>query len=600
MALGYILDPFIQVNTIIGTPVVGAKIYVYKANTSNLAITYSDFEGHTNTNPVRTNTLGNCTIIAEDNTKYDIEIRDAMNLLLMSKKDISVVGTSGESSDTSIEPGYGIEVTRSGNTFTISVDTDLIATKEDLNDKQDKMHAGDNIEITRQNYINVVNRREIVSQYPVKMDRGNNKLKIYIDEEYLAELERGTDPVSAGIDLVRDGDVIGVNTNSSAFGDYNFVAGYENVVSGDYNAAFGESNDIIGKDNIIYGKSNDGRGNYSFVGGHDNEFNITNCIIGGYENNVQGSNLVVAGNNNDISSCSNSLFAGRNNNIVKFSQGVCLGNDNNVSSPSGASNGIILGAYNNVSSDAYANDKIIGNQNNVFGSQDFVIGLNNAVTGNNKYVIGNNNTASGSDYMYVFGHAASGVNGGLVLGVNGHNNIEVRNNDDIYYRYNNNMVQLKPQTTLVSNGFDKKYSKTITIDADHTARIQATFDISDYKTWVATGLISAPCICKVIVYSDHRTNNAVVDLYAVRDYGGSYNTIFDSWNLRFVDLPAGSITSTYMSWLEANFTFPCSNTAFTAYGDWSPIIYVNSSNNIPFTVGDKVTIVLELHAVKLV
>lgn len=197
MALGYILDPFIQVNTIIGTPVVGAKIYVYKADTSNLAVTYNDFEGHTNTNPVRTNTLGNCTIIAEDNTKYDIEIRDAMNLLLISKKGVSVVGTSGESSDNTVEAGYGIEVTRSGNTFTVAVDTDLIATQEDLADKQDKLLAGDNISIEN-NTVSVVNRREIVTEYPIKLERGNNRVKIYLDGDYGNQFKPKQIPIQFG------------------------------------------------------------------------------------------------------------------------------------------------------------------------------------------------------------------------------------------------------------------------------------------------------------------------------------------------------------------------------------------------------------------
>ena len=183
MALGYLLEPFIQVNTIVGTPVVGAKIYVYKANTTNLAVTYNDFEGHLNTNPVRTNTLGNCTIIADDNQTYDIEIRDALNILLMSKKNVSIVGTSGQSSDITVDAGYGIEVTRVGNTFTVAVDTDLIATQDDLNNKQDKLTAGDNISIDN-NTVSVVNRRELVTEYPIKLERGNNRVKVYLDDDY--------------------------------------------------------------------------------------------------------------------------------------------------------------------------------------------------------------------------------------------------------------------------------------------------------------------------------------------------------------------------------------------------------------------------------
>ena len=197
MALGYLLEPFIQVNTIVGTPVVGAKIYVYKANTTNLAVTYSDFQGHMNTNPVRTNTLGNCTIIADDNQTYDIEIRDALNILLMSKKNVSIVGTSGQSSDITVDAGYGIEVTRVGNTFTVAVDTDLIATQDDLNGKQDKLTAGDNISIEN-NTVNVVNRRELVTEYPIKLERGNNRVKVYLDDDYGNQFKPKQDEVNFG------------------------------------------------------------------------------------------------------------------------------------------------------------------------------------------------------------------------------------------------------------------------------------------------------------------------------------------------------------------------------------------------------------------
>lgn len=184
MALGYLLEPFIQVNTIVGTPVVGAKIYVYKGNTSVLATTYSDFEGHLNTNPVRTNTLGNCTIIADDSISYDIEIRDALGLLLMSKKNITIGNAASGTGELVVEAGYGIEVTRTQGSWKVAVDTDLIATQDDLADKQDKLQAGANIEITDDNTVNVVNRKTLYAQWPIKVDRGNSSVKFYIDDDY--------------------------------------------------------------------------------------------------------------------------------------------------------------------------------------------------------------------------------------------------------------------------------------------------------------------------------------------------------------------------------------------------------------------------------
>ena len=181
MALGYLLDPFIQINNINGTPIVGAKIYVYNADTSNLVTTYNDFEGHLNTNPVITDDLGNATIIADDGIEYDISVHDENDLLLFTKKYISIDKTSSAGGTTQVAPGYGVTVERVGNTFVVSIDTDLIATKDDLNDKQDKLTAGDNIEITDDNTVNVVGRSELVVQEPLRLTRQQNKLKLYVD-----------------------------------------------------------------------------------------------------------------------------------------------------------------------------------------------------------------------------------------------------------------------------------------------------------------------------------------------------------------------------------------------------------------------------------
>lgn len=198
MALGYLLEPFIQINTIVGTPVVGAKIYVYKGNTTVLATTYNDFEGHLNTNPVRTNTLGNCTIIADDSISYDIEIRDALGLLLMSKKNITIGNAASGSGELVVESGYGIEVTRTQGSWKVAVDTDLIATQDDLADKQDKLQAGANIEITNDNVVNVVKRREVVTEWPIKLKRGNSRVKFYLDDDYADQFKTKQDEVNFG------------------------------------------------------------------------------------------------------------------------------------------------------------------------------------------------------------------------------------------------------------------------------------------------------------------------------------------------------------------------------------------------------------------
>lgn len=91
----YLLDPFIQVNDNNGLTVPGAKVYVYNADTTELAVTYCDFEGHLNTNPVVADSLGHVSVIAEQGYLYDVVINYPDDTLLMSQKGISPCGGSG-------------------------------------------------------------------------------------------------------------------------------------------------------------------------------------------------------------------------------------------------------------------------------------------------------------------------------------------------------------------------------------------------------------------------------------------------------------------------------------------------------------------------
>lgn len=192
MVLGYLISPVVQIVDNHGKPIVGAKIYVYKAGTTNTVNTYRDFSNHYNTTPVLTNTLGNCTIIAPDDMVYDIVVKDNRNNLLMSKDNLTV--SSGINPDINLRfrEGYGIIIRKNGNTVTIAVDTDVVATKDDLATKQDKLTAGDNIEITNDNTVNVVNRKTLYTQWPLKVDRGSSMVKLYLDDDFTNDYEAGT------------------------------------------------------------------------------------------------------------------------------------------------------------------------------------------------------------------------------------------------------------------------------------------------------------------------------------------------------------------------------------------------------------------------
>ena len=299
--LGYLISPVVQIVDNHGKPVVGAKIYVYEAGTTNLANTYNDFEQHYNTNPVRTDTLGNCTIIASDDIIYDISVYDNRNRFMMSKDNLTV--SSGINPDLNLRfvEGEGILINKSGNVVTISVDTDVIATKDDLATKQNTLHAGANIEITPQSVVNVVNRKTLYTQWPLKVDRGSDMVKLYIDQEYLnnrTEIVPGTDLIST-INASNQ-QVIGVNTNGTATGNYNFVAGYNTYANGDYNFVAGAGCSANGNRNTVFGYNNTAYGYSNFAVGATNSVSGSSNFVGGQNNVSNGTANTVFGVGNSI------------------------------------------------------------------------------------------------------------------------------------------------------------------------------------------------------------------------------------------------------------------------------------------------------------
>ena len=424
MVLGYLISPVVQIVDNHGKPIVGAKIYVYKAGTTNTVNTYRDFSNHYNTTPVLTNTLGNCTIIAPDDMVYDIVVKDNRNNLLMSKDNLTV--SSGINPDINLRfrEGYGIVIRKNGNTVTIAVDTDVIATKDDLATKQDKLTAGDNIEITNDNTVNVVNRKTLYTQWPLKVDRGSSMVKLYLDQDFVnnndVEIVPGIDLNSYTDASGRQG--IGVDTNGVSTGDYNFVAGYNTYANGNYNfvagagcSATGNRNTVFGYDNAAYeysnfavGANNSASGSCNFVGGQNNEAkgtantvfgvgnsitdNTYNCntIIGQYA--TQGDYYFAVGNGNQ-NTRSNALEVRKNGDIYyKYNNQMIQLAPSNDTDP--LVHGLENTAKNTHNPNTSAFDEIYGHKNYLDGYQNGIFGLNNTVDGSNIYVFGQNNNMS--------------------------------------------------------------------------------------------------------------------------------------------------------------------------------------------------------------
>lgn len=364
MALGYLLQPFIQVQDIDGKPVPGARVYVYEADTTDFAVTYSDFEGHRNTNPVITDLLGNCTVVADSDMMYDIVVNDAQDNLMFSKKQVSV-NFAGADGSVSIQAGTGISIGQSGNTYIINIDTNTVPTFDDLSEKQDRLVPGANIGIAYpSNTISVVNRKELRAQFPVRIAASTgNTVKMFLDEDFVRNVEilPGTD---MKVTLNAEGkQVVSVDTDSTAIGTLNFVANKGNYASGNYNAVFGENSTATGNHNMVGGGGVSVSGNRNAVFGYHNALAYAySCFAVGSENSATGSSLIIGGQNNTVDGTGTTVCGGRNLASGNFSL-------------------------------------LIGELNSVTGNRVFCGGRGNTVDGNHCIVGGLNNSAHGSGVM---------------------------------------------------------------------------------------------------------------------------------------------------------------------------------------------------------
>lgn len=350
--LGYLLSPVLQIEDTNGLPLVNGKVYVYEANTSNLATIYSNYEGTYNTNPAILDLAGHTTIIADDSILYDITIKDADDNLLFSAEDIAVGGEGGSAivTDVSVQAGNnGITVSQSvvnqTKVFKVFIDYNFVASQSDLALKQDKLSAGPNIDITN----NVVSGKDWQDEiddavaavatgfipYSATNIPAGSSVAILGDESLavgknISTIAYGNIAVGEKINKTAPNGVIvgsGVSGgwNTIAVGDNSYAGGSETVVIGN-NITAGQASIIIG--NNLSGNYNDsniiiGNNNLSGMGGHNVVLGHANAAKSGIDNVIIGRSNKTSGNENivigiDNSSNSGTIFGGIYNQVDNY------------------------------------------------------------------------------------------------------------------------------------------------------------------------------------------------------------------------------------------------------------------------------------------
>jgi len=369
--LGYLLSPTIQLEDVNGIPLVGGKIYVYKANTTTPAVTYSDFAGNMNTNPIILDSIGHATVIADDTEMFDIEVRKADDTFLFSSKLVGVnQGGSGTVSNVTVQPGFGILVNESiaDNvvTFTVSADTNFMATKSDLNGKQDILIPGSNIDIT-DNTISVTG----LAPYSA----GAN---IDITNHVVSGKDWSNDILTATtgkIDKVTGG--AGSETNPVYLDASNVI---QPCFSGSvklaetvphYFSADAGSNIMLYAPNGSHKTSGDSIRNSVFITNYDNY--LANTTTDKYENCIfMGNCYMYSPNNAGTCSYEDNIIIGNNSISLAQSNTICntvIGTHNDLLGDRGASSHkfqttTVVGYQNNAYTDTYATT-IVGSNNDV-------------------------------------------------------------------------------------------------------------------------------------------------------------------------------------------------------------------------------------------
>ncbi len=117
MALGYLLNPALQIEDTDGKPLTGGWLTVYQHGTTIPYITYKDFSGDHNPANIPLDAKGMAVVLASDGFAYDVYCYDRNAVQQWSRLNVttSVVGADGLYTFTSSDGTVGITTTTSPN-----------------------------------------------------------------------------------------------------------------------------------------------------------------------------------------------------------------------------------------------------------------------------------------------------------------------------------------------------------------------------------------------------------------------------------------------------------------------------------------------------
>lgn len=96
MGFSLIYTPVLHYDDINGRPLVGGKLYTYRAGTSTPATTYRNKNGtELNENPILLNERGECVCFLDDGLKYKFVLKDALDNTIWEQDNVSIPAGGG-------------------------------------------------------------------------------------------------------------------------------------------------------------------------------------------------------------------------------------------------------------------------------------------------------------------------------------------------------------------------------------------------------------------------------------------------------------------------------------------------------------------------
>lgn len=453
--MNYLLQPIIQIEDSNGKPLVGGKVYVYKHGITPpvLADTYSDFSSHLNTNPIILDSLGHCTIIAEADTLYDVIIKDSNDLLQFSIVNASVIGGSGditiENPPVEVKAGNGLKVDKT----TLLDGTIQYKVSNNATNPTDKGDA--NFVLGKDNY----------AEGDYNLVQGENNVTYGKSNTIFGyNIKHNQAPLGNDYNLIN-----GHSHETNGKFQYNIVNGYGLHVDNDNDSYVTNNAIFCSTCNITNADISD-----SFITG--DYTTITNVYI--HSGNIQGCSNSIIGKNGQKSGVSYPVVLGYSNKLI-----------HDTDSTHGPSNNTVIGGYNE---DHYGYSTILGYSNKTYDYGNYIFGQDNTSNGSYTWILGSRNDVKNAYGTHILGDynivdyttqdynsnnvtiIGNGLvnrsnnntgNGKIVIGKHNEDNpdafleiakgddlsnpknmLEIRHDDTIFYRYNNEMVQLKPTT----------------------------------------------------------------------------------------------------------------------------------------------------------